>query len=256
LPPVLSMLSLFKGSPFFLKHWIYQNGNFHGALSETVRTRRTNSRKMNDWGFLHVLARESNADSMSKVFKFIHLQIPHGPYAFSDDCRLLPPRATVFTEAVCALKEIGVLLSWLKKNGIYDATEIVVVSDHGWWVDNPMFPPEFSQVVPKGARNLAGPGIVQPLLLIKDFGAKGSMSRSDIFLSNSDVPSIVCASIGGCKDVDPDPITIDFRDRILTFTIVAENNPEEEKAPKFNILEAYEVRNNIFNPRNWAKVKY
>jgi hypothetical protein len=210
---------------------------------------------MNDWGFLHVLARESNADSRSKTFKFIHLQIPHGPYAFSDDCRLLPTRATVFTETACALKEIGLLLSWMKNNGVYDATKIVVVSDHGWWIDNPMFPAEFSQVIPRGDRGLAGPGTVQPLLLVKDFGAKGNMSHSDVFLSNSDVPSIVCATVGGCRDVGPDPTTTDPRDRILTFTIVGENNPEEERASKFSVLEVYEVRNNIFNPRNWMKVQ-
>lgn len=255
LPPILSMVSVFKASPFFLKGWIYGWGNFQGALPATIRIRQTNSFKVKDWGFLRVLAHESNADSKSKTFKFVHLEIPHEPYAFSDDCRLLPSRATVGTEMVCALKEIGVLLSWLKKNGIYDVTKIVVVSDHGWWVDNPMFPPDFSQTVPKGNRSQAEPGWVQSLLLVKDFGAKGNMIRSDTFLSNPDVPSIICAAIEGCRDVGPDPTTNNLGDRVLTFTNSTWDNGKEEGSSSFNVTEGYEVRNNMFDVRNWRRIK-
>lgn len=30
---------------------------------------------------------------------------------------------------------------------------------------------------------------------------------------------------------------------------------KEEESSYFNIREAYEVRNNIFDPRNWSKIK-
>lgn len=259
LPPILSMVSVFKASPFFLKHWIYSHGSYLGALPATVRTGRANSFKMRDWGFLRVLARESNADSKWKTFKFIHLEIPHPPYALSDDCRLLPPRATVATEMVCALKEIGVLLSWLKKNGIYDATKIVLVSDHGWYVENPMFPTDFLKTVPlstlvRGVTSRKVTGWVQSLLLVKDFNAKGKISRSDTFLATPDVPSILCATVGGCRGVGSNPITNDLGDRVLTF-VNTDFNVLQEKAPRFDITEGYEVRNNIFDARNWTRIK-
>lgn len=57
---------------------------------------------------------------------------------------------------------------------------------------------------------------VQSLLLVKDFGAKGQLSRSDTFLSTADVPSIVCVAVGGCRDVGPDAITNGSRARSLT----------------------------------------
>lgn len=255
LPPILSMVSLFKASPFFLKRMIYDSGNYLGARPMSVWYRTSNSHKVKYWGFLRVLAHESNADRPDKTFKFIHLEIPHLPYALSEDCRLSPPRATVHTEMVCALKEIGVLLSWMKKNGVYDVTKIVLVSDHGWWVDNPMFPSDFSEAVPKGYESRVEPGFVQSLLLVKDFGAKGQLSRSDAFLSTPDVPSIVCVAVGGCRDVGPDAITNGSGARSLTFVNSSWDKAKEEESSYFNIREAYEVRNNIFDPRNWSKIK-
>jgi YidC/Oxa1 family membrane protein insertase len=255
LPPILSMVSLFKASPFFLKHRIYDSGNYLGARPTSVVYREANSHKAKYWGFLRVLAHESNADRRDKTFKFIHLEIPHLPYALSADCRLSPPSATVHTEMVCALKEVGVLLSWMKKNGVYDVTKIVVVSDHGWWVDNPMFPSDFSKAVPEGYDGRVGPGFVQSLLLVKDFGAKGQLSRSDTFLSTADVPSIVCVAVGGCRDVGPNPITHGSGARSLTFVNSTWDNLKEEESSYFNIREAYEVRNSIFDPRNWSKIK-
>ncbi|MGH7256801.1 MAG: hypothetical protein ACREIM_00355, partial [Nitrospiraceae bacterium] len=168
-------------------------------------------------------------------------------------CKMQPEEATVFTEAVCALKEIGALLSWMKQTGIYDTTKIVVVSDHGWYVDNPMFPPSFEKTLPKLEGWLSMPGIVHPLLLAKDFEARGNFRRSDTFLSNSDVPSMVCSAIEACTDVGSDPTKIDHLGRTLTFSLIR-YPPEEVEAKKFDIVTTFEVKNSIFDPQNWRKI--
>lgn len=254
LPLMLTMVSLFKAAPFFLKAWVYDNGGYRGANSQMFRIMTANSYKAREWGFLRVLARERNADSPSKTFKFIQLSIPHYPQALNGECRLQPEHATVFAETVCALKEVGVLLAWLKESGIYDATKIVVVSDHGWLVDNPMFPPDFSKTVPEGYQQRASAGYAQSLLLVKDFGAQGSLSRSETFVSSPDVPSLVCSTDVACKDVLPDPTMNNVGERKLVFNITA--LPwDEEKTNKFDIIESYEVRSSIFDARNWKRIK-
>ena len=254
LPLILSMISLFKASPFVMKGWIYDNGRYRDANSETLRAMTANAYKAKEWGFLRVLARERNIESKSKTFKFVQLSIPHPPNALNADCTLQPEQATVFTESVCALKELGVLLAWLKENGVYDATKIVVVSDHGWWIDNPMFPRDFRQAVPEGRYRLAAAGIVQSLLLVKDFGAKGSMRQSDTFISNPDVPAIVCSKVVTCRDVGPNPLLVNLGERTLTFTVTTWP-PDEERAKKHDIIDAYEVKNSIFDPQNWKKIR-
>ncbi len=254
LPLILSMISLFKASPFVIKGWIYDNGRYRDANSRTLRAMTANAYKAKEWGFLRVLARERNIESKSKTFKFVQLSIPHPPNALNAECTLQPEQATILTESICALKELGVLLAWLKEKGAYDATKIVVVSDHGWWIDNPMFPRDFGQAVPEGRYRLTAAGIVQSLLLVKDFGAKGSMRQSDTFISNPDVPSIVCSKVVTCQEVGPDPLLVNLGERTLTFTVTTWP-PDEERAKKHDIIDAYEVKNSIFDARNWKKVR-
>lgn len=254
LPLMLTVVSLFKATPFFMKFWIYDNGGYRGANSERLQIMTANSYKAREWGFLRLLARESNADGLSKTFKFIQLSIPHYPQALNDECRLQPERATVFTETVCALKEVGVLLARLKEIGIYDATKIVVVSDHGWFVDSPMFLPDFVKMVPEGYQHRASAGFAQSLLLVKDFGAKGKLGQSNTFVSGPDVPSLVCSPEVACRDVLPDPTKNNLGERRLVFNITA-LPLDEEKTNKFDIIESYEVRSSIFDARNWKRTK-
>ena len=253
-PFILVMVSLLKALPLFLKSWIYDDGSYLGANSTLIKHAGANTSKAREWGFLHVLARESNADSTSKTFKFIQLSIPHGPNALNHDCKLQQDKSTVLTESVCALKEIGVLLTWMKEARIYDTSKIVVVSDHGWYVDNPMFPHDFEKALPKLDGWLSMPGFVQPLLLVKDFDDRGDLRQSDTFLSNSDVPSIVCGAAGGCRDVGPDPIANSLESRKLVFAMTAFPKAED-KAKQFDIKASFEVRNNIFRPENWTRIK-
>ncbi|MGI9303798.1 MAG: YidC/Oxa1 family membrane protein insertase [Gammaproteobacteria bacterium] len=250
-PIMLTLISLFKASPFFLKSRIYDSGNWHGVNDIKAAAYRY---KLNEWGFLRVLAREGNTNIEPRTLKFIQLQIPHAPNALNDSCELEPQKATYFAEAVCTLREIGALLAWMKDNGVYHNTKIVLVSDHGWWVDNSMFSREFAKTIPEGPERRAAAGFVQPLLLIKDFEARGNVARSDTFLSNSDVPAIVCSTVGGCGDLRTDPIRNVARDRTLVFNITAQP-ADVDKSNKFEVQRRYEVKENIFDARNWKRIK-
>ena len=88
LPLILSMISLFKASPFLLKSWIYDEGRYRDANSEILRVMTANTYKAKEWGFLRVLARERNIESKTKTFKFVQLSIPHPPIALNADCTI------------------------------------------------------------------------------------------------------------------------------------------------------------------------
>ena len=59
LPLMLTMLSVFKAAPFFLKSWVYSDGTYRDANSNMLRTMTANAYKAKEWGFLRALARES-----------------------------------------------------------------------------------------------------------------------------------------------------------------------------------------------------
>ena len=117
-----------------------------------------------------------------------------------------------------------------------------------------MFPGDFSKTVAEGYERRAKAGFVHSLLLVKDFGAEGDMKRSDSFLSNSDVPSIVCSGIGSCRDVLPDPTINGTLDRVLSLYITAHQS-RFDNTNQFDIVESYEIKNNIFDSGNWKKTR-
>jgi hypothetical protein len=213
LPLALTMVSLYNAAPFFMKLRIYDRGHWLGANAVEGSAYLF---KVADWGFLQTLARESHFRSASPTLKYIQLQIPHYPVALSADCMLAPEVASFAAESRCALQEIGLLLERMKKAGAYDNTKIVIVSDHGGWVDTTMFSPDFEDIVPSGYQGRLSPSVIQALLMVKDFGATGTLDQSELFLSNADVPAIVCAAVDSCPGVGKDPIAANRTDRTLT----------------------------------------
>lgn len=95
---------------------------------------------------------------------------------------------------VAALVEVGKWLDYLKKNGVYDNTRIIIVADHG----RPLHQlPGFE--LDDGSNDLYDTEFYYPLLMIKDFNAK-EFSTSEEFMTNADVPTYAV------KDVIPNPI--------------------------------------------------
>ena len=251
IPVMLTMVSIFKSIPYFMKPIIYDKGNWLGANSNWSAT--VYSYKQPEWGFLNKLAHESNFDSQSKTFKYIQLQIPHPPFGISNDCHMENSKATLYSEGYCTLKVIGMLLERLKENDAYNNTKIVLVSDHGWWSDNPMFPSDFQDNFKEGYRRRANAGFLHPLLLVKDFDAKGSLSKSEVFRTNADVPSIICSPFKTCNGVQ-DYLEIDTKkNRELIFNIT-EKPKSFNKENKFEIKESYKIKANIFDKKNWERI--
>ena len=92
---------------------------------------------------------------------------------------------TLYHINVAALLQIGNWLDYLKEEGVYENTRIILVADHG-------FGPHFSQemITDFGWDSMT----YEPLLLVKDFG-DGDFSTSYEFMTNGDVPALATAGI-------------------------------------------------------------
>lgn len=86
---------------------------------------------------------------------------------------------------MAALLQIGYWLDYLKDNGVYDNTRIILVADHGYGLHF------FEDMITTfGWDSVA----YEPLLLVKDFG-NGDFATSYDFMTNGDVPSLATAGI-------------------------------------------------------------
>ncbi|MBQ7715605.1 MAG: membrane protein insertase YidC [Clostridia bacterium] len=91
-----------------------------------------------------------------------------------------PEKAGHYQTNVAALLKLGEWFDFLKENEVYDNTRIILVSDHGGWLNQ--------------RDDLNIPNIIDiesfiPLLMVKDFG-ETEFKMSDEFMTNADVPTL------------------------------------------------------------------
>lgn len=154
---------------------------------------------------------------------------------------------THYYSFVATLKQLGLYMDYLKENGVYDNTRIIIVSDHGRHIN---LPSPLDSIK-------AG---FTPFLLVKDFNEDCELTVDDSFMTNADTIFIAL------NDLDI-PMINPFTGKELkqnkdhgidvypTFDI--EYNPEymrDKKAKTFTLdkSQAYHVSDNIYEPSNWV----
>lgn len=145
--------------------------------------------------------------------------------------------------------QLGKWFDYLKEEGVYDNTRIILVSDHGFCMGQ--FPAlEATGDLPDGEG-------YNPLLMMKDFNSTESTSP-DTFMTNADVPTLAL------KDLIQNPVN--------PFTGNPINADEKNKEPQRltssdhfyvklnpgNVFDTsdgswYSVHDNIFDRKNWKK---
>ena len=148
-----------------------------------------------------------------------------------------------FDTEACALKYLSDYIKSLKAHGIYDNTQIFVVSDHSG-NDNINIP-----VLDKYDSR------PDTLLLFKDFNAKGSLKIDNRLMANYDIASIFCANLkGGCPNVAPNILQNYPNNREIIYMIPYHWILEKHKLNEWLINKAYKVKDNIYDEKNWIDI--
>ncbi len=142
-----------------------------------------------------------------------------------------------------ALSAISGWFEWLKKEEIYDNTKIIIVSDHGWSFNEKILDSWVQENY-------------NPLLLVKDFNSRGSIVRSDQFMTNADVPAIAVKSLD--NPINPytgETIDSSPKDEEI-FVASGHWAVKSQKEDSLVIGTIFEVKNkNIFDSENWVSIK-
>ncbi len=140
---------------------------------------------------------------------------------------------------MAAFLQLGKWFDYLRENGVYDNTRIILVSDHGRDMEH------FAELVFDGGdRGVINAEQYFPLLMVKDFGSE-TFTTSDAFMTNADVPSLAMEGLIE-KPQNPftgKPITMDEKTAHDQIIIVS------------SIFSTYENNGNTFLPARWASVK-
>ncbi len=144
-----------------------------------------------------------------------------------------------------SIMRVGELLEEMRKNGVYDNTKIIIVSDHG------------SPVKTRFFANSKYPTIYSkynPLVLVKDFNERGELKISNEFISNVDVPYIATSHLNDV--VNPftkKPIIKNSKSdgfKVLTSSLWRVTS-QSKYIFKYTDDEIIKVKDNIFDEKNW-----
>jgi len=144
-----------------------------------------------------------------------------------------------------AINRLSEYFEFLKLNDVYDNTRIILVSDHGLldatYVTKTNLPFHVDHF--------------NPILLVKDFNAKGQLKTDMSFMTNADVPSLAM------KKIIENPIN-PFTEHAIT-KIEQKNNPQlilikrvqdiNENEIELNLQNTYYVHDNVFDEKNWTR---
>jgi YidC/Oxa1 family membrane protein insertase len=149
-----------------------------------------------------------------------------------------------------ALKLLGSWFEYLKQNGVYDNTRIIITADHGADFNSGVFSPS---EIPFNRE------LLNPLMLVKDFYADFPLKTNMDFMTNADVPTLAF------KDLIPNPVNPftgnpvndELKHYPLNISISPNRLPESHghRAKTFMIDsdEWYIVHTDIFDADNWKK---
>jgi YidC/Oxa1 family membrane protein insertase len=249
-------LSFFKITPLVLRDAIYKNGEYWN--SDTLAT--DYNLLLDNYAVLDFLPQLTDtAPDAKNTAILITNDLTHEPNFLQAPDYVPLPEVTNFGASkfaniinypanAAAIKRLGTWFDFLKQNGVYDNTRIIIVSDHGANIDTGAF--ENSSTLPFIK------DIFNPLLLVKDFDSSGPLKTDLSFMTNADVPLLAFDRLI-LNPVNPftgNPLT-SGKNGYLHITNVPKWEPAHHGRNTFTISpgEWYSVRDNIFIDENWVK---
>lgn len=261
------MFSLLKSTFPILRNILYDDGKYFLIL-ESEGYEKDLEVFIDSYAVLHYLPLLTEIGSNNDTYTFLGNDLPHRPFyleapsynlnylvenkftPLDSDPDYEENDKKYYHSNVATFLKIGTWLEYLRSEGVYDNTRIIIVSDHG----NNVNTPAFKNFINKGKLNAH----YNPILLIKDFNDDGEIVTDLSFMTNADAP------IFAIKDIIENPVNPFTGNNLFTevektsatvYMIPWQPAKNEGTQFKINLNESFRVKNNIFLESNWETVK-
>ncbi|MCQ2584339.1 MAG: membrane protein insertase YidC [Treponema sp.] len=240
--------SFLRISPMILREVIYNQEKYWN----TERSENTLNNFIEQYSVLDYLPELTDFTSDTKTYTFWQNETTHEPYFLqapdyipvhevSDRGKGKYSNDETYHVNISSLLRVSEFFDYLKENGVYDNTRIIIVSDHG--SDRPT---EKFWDLPE--RYMSRPEYIMPYLFVKDFGAEGDMTFDYKFMTNADVPSL---SVEGLIEDPKNPFTgkslLDTKkENGIYGAQLMHWTPDGQNGNTFNVENWYKTTTNIF----------
>lgn len=267
----LLFFSLFRCSPICLREAVYLNGTYFNSKENIESAKKI----IDNYSVLDFLPELTETEE-TKTGSYISLinELTHDAFFFeapdyvpvrnpqNHGSSILKDDPTYHTQ-MAALKRVGEWFDFLKKNGVYDNTRIIVASDHGGNGYEDCMETDMDLDARVKGEAYWGRGHYHPLLLFKDFYASGPMTKSMDFMTNADAASLLLKGLVE-KPVNPftkKEIPLDTRplkkDGVVITTSDKHQPPYHKDPFIFDIDDGewWLVKDNIFKSSSWTQIE-
>lgn len=216
---------------------------------------------LNNYSSLYFLKLLTDFENEKPTYTFIGNDTTHEDTTYSDSffderisCGPYIPTETYdethYKINSLALTQVGKYFAYLKENNVYDNTRIIIVADHGRNLKLKTFSNFTDNTVPS---------FCNPLLLVKDFNAKGNIKTDKSFMTNADTLFFAKENLS-VSDKNPFTkklFTQEKQNGITVFTDSAWNCTEQRTWTQFDFdpKKGWHVSDNIFDPKNWIPLE-
>lgn len=148
---------------------------------------------------------------------------------------------------MAAFIQLGKWFDYMRENGVYDNTRIIIVSDHGQSLY------QMDELIQPGDDVISDGGFYYPVLLVKDFGATG-FGESEEFMTNADVPTLATQEIisNPTNPATGKPVVNDEKYAHDQYILASrEWNIDSDNKNTFVPAKWYKVHDNIWDKENW-----
>ncbi|MDR0882639.1 MAG: YidC/Oxa1 family membrane protein insertase [Candidatus Adiutrix sp.] len=274
--PPAALLSLFRLAPNLLKRAVYDNGLWLRPFANE-RLGQREAVVLRDSAVLGLWPRVADLRSDRPTLKIIMSKLTHGPWYLPPDslipvvpAKITPRPDGKYTFAdddayrqYCserhAIRILANVFDWLRAQGIYDQTRIILVSDHNdlnWGQTIEDFRSRLAlnqegwsllmnnNRVNGDVRYIIRPGAI---LLAKDFRATGELRFSPKPMSTQDVPALVCESLNACPGLEPIPSGANRIRTHVSGEWRAQAHPDNTY-----IYKEYTIKGEMHDVNNWS----
>ena len=262
----LPLYSLFQALPPLFRPLLYDKGTYFQIHSSQIPMTHDFLAFIDDYAELFYLPELTEIDEGPGSYIFFANDTPHRPFYLqapdytpvSEPTDISNPlqsdrlskdaEQTHYHANAATILQIGKWIQYLKENGVYNNTRIIMASDHG----HLLYLNEFRHF-PKNGIDYAR---YNPLLAVKDFDANHSMTTVHDFMTNADVPLLALDHI---VDDPINPFTNnrmrEFVDKEYVNLYNISGHPGDNQGNLYQFKSEYNyiVKDNIFVVDNWIE---
>lgn len=242
--------ALFSSMPLFIKPIIYNHNKWFKSEKDINEKEITSTVHLNKYSFLKILSDISNAESDESNFIFIHSLFAHAPWdRITEDNKLISD-VSPYSNQKQFMELFSVWMTWMKENGVYDNTKIILASDHGrsWWHYKGKANTRNIPIVWKKGEDFHLNKFLRlnPLMLIKDFNSHGDVKEDWRLMSNADTYAIAFN--------ENDPTKIDLPNRTVN-TYYTKWHTDLNTRKQYKTIHAFNIKDNVYDLNNWEEIK-